>query len=489
MNIDIKLKSGKDKAYICLDDSITYDELKKGVSALADYLKTGVNMPVMIYGHKSSLMYISILACISAKRTYIPCDVSMPDFRISQILKKSGANKILSVENTNMHKAECIDKFELEKIISEYSGPILENISIDSEDDAYIIFTSGSTGEPKGVRISYSNIANFLKWFISIPAVSEIKPKAVLNQAVFSFDLSVADIYYSVLSGAKLFALKNNVINDFKFLFFELKESKAEMAVLTPSFAQLCLCDKSFNSDLMPELRLIFFCGEVLKPIIAKKLFERFKDIRILNAYGPTEATCAVCAVEITQDMLNYSSLPVGNFCCCATEISMVDEDGEILPESETGQILLSGKSVGNGYLKAESTQFFNNKNEKSYYTGDMGYIKNNMLFYSSRKDEMIKYKGYRIEPGDVENNLCRIQGVKQAAVIISKRADGRLDSFSAYISCDNNISIDMIKKLAGEYLPEYMIPKLIFLRNELPVNQNGKIDKNKLRGEIQNAR
>lgn len=176
-----------------------------------------------------------------------------------------------------------------------------------------------------------------------------------MNQAPFSFDLSVMDLYLSLASGSTLFSIDKQMISNLGELFRYFSQAKINVWVSTPSFAELCLADKSFNDRLLPDLKLFLFCGEVLSNKCAEKLLERFKNARIFNMYGPTETTVAVTAVEITQELCkSYNPLPVGyakNDC----KIFIIDSDGEIISdENKKGEIYIAGDSVSIGYYKDE---------------------------------------------------------------------------------------------------------------------------------------
>lgn len=481
MFIDKILSNRQNTAYICEEDLLTYDELQKYASSLANYLHEEGSSPVMIYGHKNPLMIVCFLACLMAGRAYIPCDTCIPKTRIEEIIEISGAKIVLCTEKLNINGVRFLDKDEIISICLANKPYHFYSMNINMDSDAYVMFTSGSTGSPKGVRITYSNLENFIKWFVEISAVKETSPRIILNQAVFSFDLSIADVYYSMISGATLYTINRNVQQDYNLLFSALKHSNAQMAVITPLFAEMCLCDEGFSEKLLPFLKVIFFCGEVLKPVTVRKLFNRFPNLRIINAYGPTEATCSVTCVEITKEMTEYTQLPVGEISSSAVNIIIIGENGETLSDSEEGQIMLCGKSVSKGYCSTKSPLFVSTNEGQCYYTGDIGYIENGYLYFVSRKDEMVKYKGYRIELGDIENNLCKITGVKQAAVMVEFSSDGKAKSLTAYILCEQNFDRKTIKEKAQLYLPIYMIPKSFRFVDEMPINSNGKLDKSKL--------
>ncbi len=243
MFIDDILSNRQNIAYICDKDILTYEELHKYSLRLASYLNDEGTSPVLVYGHKSSLMIVCFLACLISGRAYIPCDVSIPQKRIEEIIEISGAGTIICTEQSDINGLNIT---QINEICSTYNKFDFHSDDIDMDSEAYIIFTSGSTGKPKGVRITYSNLENFIKWFTNINILKKVNPQTILNQAVFSFDLSVADIYYSLSKGVTLYATSRSVQQDYRRLFSALKGSNAEMAVITPSFAQMCLCDNIF---------------------------------------------------------------------------------------------------------------------------------------------------------------------------------------------------------------------------------------------------
>ncbi len=336
-----------------------------------------------------------------------------------------------------------------------------------NNDIAYIIFTSGSTGVPKGVPISYSNLDNFINWISNINPLSSYKDINVLNQASFSFDLSVADLYYSLMNGHTLIAFDNDIQSEYDKVFDLMKD--IDVAVMTPTFIKLCLLNKDFNNINYPRFKCVYFCGEVLDKKTVSKLFNQFPNLRIINAYGPTEATSAVSSIEITKDMLDkYDILPVGNMNTNACNIEIIDDE-----------IILSGKSVFNGYLGNITGGFFKENNKNFYKTGDIGFIKKNLLFCKGRIDNQVKYKGYRIELNDIENNIKEIDFVKDSAVIAKYNDEGIVKTIIAYV-VTNLDNITIMNELKTK-LPEYMLPKTIKIVDELPINCNCKIDRKAL--------
>lgn len=418
---------------------------------IAAYLRRcGIKRAAVITG-KSPTVYAAIKACDIAQVCFIPADEALPEQRRRFITDTADEVFFDSEELPGNHNWT-----DLRRVIQLPGTP--EILPENSEAAAYRIYTSGTTGVPKGIEVSRGNLRSFLRWFRNIPAIAETKPRSVLNQAMFSFDLSVADIWYSLGSGARLTVMERQLFGDFSAMFRRMSESGAELAVFTPTFAELCMCDRGFCRELLPQLRVIFFCGETLKPMTAAKLFRRFPETRIINAYGPTETCCAVAAAEITPEMTEHSALPIGDMRHTAGEIHIVN-----------GEIVITGGSTAH-YTDGITGGFGEYCGERCFHTGDAGCIRNGMLWFGGRLDRQVKSMGFRIEPEDIENNMLKIPGVKQAAVSVS--ANGRITARAAA----EGISPDEIRRRLAKLVPEYMLPSRITLTDSLPVSANFKL-------------
>lgn len=467
-----------DKAYTINEKVYTYSELYKFVCNIYQFLiENNYSRPVIVYGHKEVYMKATFLACSFAGITYVPIDESMPRERIELILNQVKPSLIIGNFESDIYKN--VTKHQIEEIMFNSSYKEIDNICLKPEDIYYIIFTSGTTGIPKGVKVTYANLDSCVKW---LKDVTKIKKEVILNQANFSFDLSVADLYLSLVSGSEHCIIENKDNMDFAKLFEELKESNANLAVMTPSFADLLLLDKSFNEKLMPNLHTILFCGEKLLSTTVKKLKERFYNIKIINSYGPTECTFAVTSIEITEELLERGDIPVGK-AKRDIEIIILDETGKKRDNCEIGEILIVGESVADGYLKNDNRNLFTVYNgKKAYLTGDLGCIIDGILYCKGRKDRQIKYKGYRIELLDIENNLQKMDYIEKAVVIPEKNKDNKIIKLIAFIKLKDNITkqVNEIKEDLYSKIPQYMFPKIKIV-DEFPINQNGKCDVMKL--------
>jgi D-alanine--poly(phosphoribitol) ligase subunit 1 len=251
----------------------------------------------------------------------------------------------------------------------------------------------------------------------------------------------------------------------------------------------MCLVEKTFSSEMLPNLRKFLFCGETLAHDTAAGLLNRFPHAEVWNTYGPTEGTVATSSICITQDILKrYSPLPVG-YPKPATKILILAENGQPVEIGERGEIVIAGPNVSLGYIgRADLTAnaFFEFEGMRAYHTGDWGRFKDGMLFFEGRIDSQIKLHGYRIELGDVENNLRALPNVRDAVVVPALKG-GMPDWLAAFVvlkepSKESNYEITrQLKRELGQKLPSYMVPRKFIFMETFPMTTNGKADRRKL--------
>ena len=494
----ISSESGDRLAYVSDSGTLTYRELSEKSERLAAFIQGRLGSsrsPLVVYGHKSPLMLICFLACIKSGHAYCPIDKSFPLPRVESIVQAVNPPLILSTEELSLDNGNILGYSDILDIIQTAGDSAVITKPVEGNDVLYIIFTSGSTGTPKGVQITADCLLNFIRWGLTLGGTPEEKEgKIFLNQAPFSFDLSVMDLYLCLASGGTLWTLSKEVQADYSRLFSSLRQSNVQIWVSTPSFADMCLSDAGFCETLLPELKLFLFCGETLTNKTVSKLHERFPSARVINTYGPTESTVAVSSVEITPELNEeVSPLPVG-VAKPGTEILIMDEDKRPLPEGEKGEIVIVGDTVSIGYFKNPSQTekaFFSYKDaqneRRAYRTGDEGYLKEGQLFYCGRIDLQVKLHGYRIEIEAIENNLLRVSTVKQA-VVLPRMEEGKVKSLCAYIVPVHPVektfqAAQQIRTELKKYLPDYMIPKKFQFVDAIPMTNNGKADRKRLGG------
>jgi D-alanine--poly(phosphoribitol) ligase subunit 1 len=485
-------------AHVYRGKTLTYSELKIQSDSIACRLSEicGPKKPVVVRGHKQSGMLSSFLACAKSGRPYIPVDSSLPVERLNEILENSQAEAVIEVGAAAGTKSKVpilsFDTLIADEIRKKRIPDMAMQVS--DQDIVYIIYTSGSTGKPKGVEITHACLESFIGWASGFLEVLE--EDVFLNQANFSFDLSVADLYCSLYAGCTLYSIDREQMGSYRDLMPALSASNASIWVSTPSFANMCLFDKRFDGTLLPQIRSFFFCGETLPSAIVADLHARFKSAKVFNTYGPTECTCAVTQVEITKDMtISVKPLPVG-VVKPDCGIYILGPDSEVLDEGEEGEIAISGTSVGSGYLnnpemtaRSFRSIIVDGSTIRMYCTGDKGFLKNGVLHYLGRLDFQIKLHGYRIELEDVEYNIRKSSSISNCAVVPVSR-DGTIDHLVAFVSLQAGMkneglgtSLAIRDELASR-IPEYMIPKKIVVMASLPMNSNGKIDRKALAQE-----
>lgn len=466
------------------DGEISYNSLWEKSDRLANWLDVRLkdnHKPIVVYGHKNPMMIVCFLACAKSGRAYCPVDISMPKTRVEDIIKTVDNPLILATEPLEVPGYYIAEPKLLAGITAD--GESIQRVKWAREDDLfYIIFTSGSSGKPKGVEITHGNLSRFTDWASQLAGSKEEKAgKIFLNQAPFSFDLSVMDLYTCLFTGGTLWCMDKKVQENAAVMLDSLKEGKINYWISTPSFADMCLADKTFDQNLLPAMEGFLFCGEKLTKETARKLFERFPKTKVINTYGPTESTVAVTSVEITGQMLSAEEdLPIG-LAKPGTEIQI-----------DNGEILILGDTVSVGYFKdEEKTQAAfstveNTKGEKvrCYRTGDAGYLRDGMLYYQGRIDLQIKLHGYRIELGDIESNLLSLEEVTGAAVV-PRRANEKIRNLVAFVVTTGEgksfADGQSIRTRLKERLPEYMVPKKVIFVDSLPMTGNGKTDRKTL--------
>ncbi|NHM32729.1 D-alanine--poly(phosphoribitol) ligase subunit DltA [Neobacillus terrae] len=493
---DIALIHPEKLAFISTNKEISYGDLWNQSERFAGFfhgLKLKNASPILVYGHMEPEMLIAFLGSVKAGHPYIPVDTSIPLERIIKILESSKAELLVNLSGSPLPiDQESIRIISLEEIESfHFNGKTSPDNWVRDDENFYIIYTSGSTGNPKGVQISASNLQSFTDWMRKdFPINNGLR---FLNQAPFSFDLSVMDLYPALASGGTLFAITKEMIAKPKILFEELKKSNVQVWTSTPSFVQMCLMDPSFNEGLLPELRVFLFCGEILPAIISRQLKERFPKAAVYNTYGPTEATVAVTSVEVTEEILErYPALPVGQ-PKSDTRLLLLDENGTEVLEGEKGEIVIVGPSVSKGYLglpEINEKAFYSQDGQMAYRTGDAGYMENGLLFYKGRMDFQIKLHGYRMELEEIEHQIAKSQYVK-AAVVIPVTQNEKIEYLMAAIvpaehSFEKEFQLTAtIKKELSEVLPAYMIPRKFTYRDALPMTANGKVDRKLIREKV----
>lgn len=457
---------------------ISYRELDRSANRLAHYLRAkgiGKGSLVAVCMERSAELIISITAIVKAGAAYVPIDPAYPEERIAFILADTNAAVVITDDNGTGGTKSWPDTLVLRiDDFPQQAGIFPETrvpVEIAPEDPAYVIYTSGSTGEPKGVIVSHRSLLNLCSWHAH---AFDVTPEArATTYAGVGFDAAVWEIWPYLLHGAALYPVPESVKLDVEQLLEFFRTN-----CITHTFLPTAICEQlpemtAADAAVMP---LILTGGDQLK--------KYNRDLRIVNNYGPTEATVVATSIhlsEIPADGPLTIGRPISN-----TRIYILNDALQLMPVGVTGEIYVGGDGLAIGYLNREeltNTRFITdpfNNNGRLYATGDLGrWLANGTIEFMGRKDYQVKIRGYRVEPGEIESVLQQHPLVTQA-VILAREDQAGHKVLVAYVQADTTD-----KNLLTEYLksklPAYMVPALMVLMEEMPITPNGKTDRNAL--------
>ncbi|WP_080056140.1 non-ribosomal peptide synthetase [Spirosoma aerolatum] len=484
--------------------TFTYRELHERANQLAQAIRkqglgTRVNGSTPVVGvvlDRTPDLVITLLAVLKAGAAYVPIDPEYPHDRIAFMLADSSATLLITSKKyhsaghttyptlgqpANQTKVVLLDTLlnELDQYPKE--APAIE---VNGNDLAYILYTSGSTGKPKGVLIEHHNLVNLLYSMISWPGIA--KDDKLLAVTTVSFDIAGLELYLPILVGATLVLADSETTKDGRALLETVSTFGVSLIQATPITYKMMLA--AGWEERLPLK--ILCCGEPLSKDLAQKLTARCGSL--WNMYGPTETTIYSTGKQIlASDEIITIGRPIQN-----TQVYILDEHLNRLPEGSVGEIYIAGDGVARGYLnRPELTRekfvpnpFSTSKKSTMYRTGDLGkFMPDGEIHCLGRIDQQVKIRGYRIELGEIEHALVTQEGVSEAVVVAREDRPGD-QRLIAYLVTNPPLSEDafrnqilMWRRQLQENLPSYMVPTDFVSLAQLPITPNGKIDKNAL--------
>jgi len=436
---------------------------------------------VGLYFEPSIDMVVAMFTVLASGGAFVPLSPEHPPQRIVQLLADSGCNEVL-VQSTLM--PQLIER-ELSVTLLDFTTLIntppatdvpLELPRLNSDDLAYVIYTSGTTGKPKGVMIEHGGLANMVA---SLSAYYSFDAKDVtVMLSNYVFDALLEPLFLTLCNGARMYIPKQSQLKDIDQLKTQLVNHKVTHIDATPGY--LAVIGKlAVGHRVKRVVSGGDVGGERLKAIWGNKL---------INAYGPTETTVtALVSLDYgSHGMANCIGRPLAN-----TQLYVLSNQGVILPDGAVGELYIGGSGLARGYLGRKDLtdhafvwRDFGQGKVRLYKTGDLvRRLADGNFEYLGRNDSQVKMRGFRIEVGEIQACLESIDGVKQALVMVSKRANQAI--LAAYIVAAANVDAPLtaqsfvasVKSTLAAQLPEHMVPSSFNLIDTIPLTINGKVD------------
>jgi amino acid adenylation domain-containing protein/non-ribosomal peptide synthase protein (TIGR01720 family) len=477
-------KSPNSTSVVYENQSLSFKELDEKSNQLANYLiELGVKPDslVAICMERSLEMMVGILGILKANAAYVPIDPDYPQQRIEYMLEDCKASIILSHSEVKISLPNNVVMLDTDWEQINQQPKTKPAIAPEPNHLAYVIYTSGSTGHPKGVMNEHSGLLNRLCWAQDYFKLTS-KDK-VLQKTTYSFDVSVWELLWPLISGAQLVFAKPGGHKDNVYLKEIIEKEQITMLHFVPSMLEVFLSD--LPEEACPSLKQVLCSGEALKPSQVELFGQKLPQSKLFNLYGPTEAAIDVTCWEIEP---NTETVPIGK-PVANTQIYILNQQNQPVPIGVAGEIHIGGVQVARGYLnKAELTNekfipnpYSKTKTERLYKTGDLGkWTEDGTIEYLGRLDDQVKIRGYRIELGEIETAIEQLKEIKQSAALAKDDAQGN-KRLVAYVVSRKAFDKSKIMAELQQKLPEYMVPQIWVELKELPLTPNGKTDRKAL--------
>lgn len=471
------------------DQTITYRELNQRANQLAYFLQSqGVisGSRVVTCFDPSPDVIVNLLAIFKTGATYVPIDPGYPKDRVAVILEDTQPQLLL----TQIHLLDRFDQEncpilcpaqEHERLTQFPEHNPQQNVSLSQT--AYIIYTSGTTGKPKGVMASHANLTQYIQSAQDMYGFSadDIMPA----MARFTFSITFFELLSPLASGGQLYLLERDHILDYKRFIPVLREITVLHA--SPSLLrQLIAYFQTLDGPIVFEnLRHVSSGGDSVPADLLAKLQETFVNADICVIYGCSEISCMGCTYFVPREaeqLVSRIGKPFPN-----VTVQLYDAQQNLVPVGLPGEIYVAGAGINQGYLNRSdltAQKFIEVDGQRFYRTGDVGrWHEDGNLEILGRSDFQIKLRGIRMEPGEIEAALRKIEGIHNA-VVAAKSLPGQTEkNLVAYVVFEEGQSVEnqTIRQTLNQSLPDYMVPTLFVILPKLPLNPNGKVDRRAL--------
>jgi amino acid adenylation domain-containing protein/non-ribosomal peptide synthase protein (TIGR01720 family) len=471
-------------------EKLTYNQLNKKANQLAEKLVTMGVKPGVLVGicvERSLDMVVAPLAVLKAGAAYIPLDPAYPGERLAFMLEDAQVQVLLTqTKLVNILPAHSLQVLCLD---ADWPPVTAELPPVHPCDLAYVIYTSGSTGKAKGVIVQHRSLINaFFAWKEAYQLCSVTSH---LQMASFAFDVCTGDLIRALCSGGKLVLCPRDFLLEPQKLYELMLQEKVDCAEFVPAVLRNLMQYLAQSGQRLDFMRLLI-CGSDSWYGSEYNQFRSYcgSQTRLINSFGVTEATIDSCYFETTEDLPTERLVPIGR-PFANTQLYILDSHLQPVPIGVPGELYIGGAGVAQGYLnrsqltaeKFISHPFSHQPDARLYKTGDLArYLTNGEIEFLGRIDNQVKIRGYRIELPEIETILASHPKVKENVVIVREDEPGkkRLVAYAVPVE-KSNLSIQELRQLIKQKLPNYMVPSAFVILDALPTTPNGKLDRRAL--------
>ncbi len=485
------------------DTAITYGELERASGEIAGILlekevkppagSDAVNVVTIL--DRSPGIVVSIIGILKAGMVFVPVDTNIPGNRMELLLKEVKARWVITTSGYHNRYREMLEKNKQVDLLlidrmppgSAAARPAMDPIF---NKYCYIYFTSGSTGIPKGILGRQKSLHHYIRWQIDEFAIDETCRGSQFIPP--TFDPYLRDIFVPLTVGGTICIPPYNTLMDPAKLIAWIDENKITLIHIVPSLFKL-ISEKIPGPDHFAHLKYIFLAGEMLRGSDIRRFVEMFGDrVRLVNQYGPTETTLAKFFYRVEPGDINRTVIPVGKPITGA-EALILDEQGQKCLTGNSGEIYIRTPYISSGYFNKKELNkevfiknpFSDDKNDIIYKTGDIGRLLfDGNIELTGRVDNQVKIRGNRVEPGEIENHLIKLDDIKEAVVVDKEDQNGEKYLCAYIVPTDRSRkpAVTRLKTLLTGELPAYMVPSYFVILDALPLNPNGKVDRKTLK-------